>query len=73
MHATVFVTEMSFMMFAILDVIYLHTTITFRSEKQATFIIKTKRSYGILQRGSTRSMAGRVSTKELLRISINPN
>lgn len=39
---TIFLTQMAFLVFAILDVVDVHAVITFRSEKHASLIIKTK-------------------------------
>jgi hypothetical protein len=45
MHSTIFLTEKRLMMLSLLNVVNLHTTITFRGEKQTPFIVKIQRRY----------------------------
>lgn len=48
MHASIFLTKMSLMMLAFLDIVYLHTTVAFRGKEKTTFIIETKRGHEAL-------------------------
>jgi hypothetical protein len=43
MHATILLTKMSLVMLSFLHIVDLHTTVTFRSEKQTAFIVKAER------------------------------
>lgn len=64
MHATIFLTEVSLVMFALLDIVNLHTIITFRGEKKSPFIVKVDRE----NRRRARSLftgSGWITTKML--------
>lgn len=40
MHYTIFLAEQRLMVLALLDIVYLHTIVTLRGQKQATFVIE---------------------------------
>lgn len=71
MHATIFLTEVCLVMLALLDVVYLHTVITFRGEKKSPFIVEVHReNRGLAQRWF--SSARQITTEVLTSISLYP-
>jgi len=66
MHTTIFLTEMGFMMLPLFEVIYLHTTITLRGEKETTLVVKAYGSYGGWLGWFSRYRDSRLPAKELI-------
>jgi hypothetical protein len=71
MHYTVLLAQMCLVMFPLLDIIYLHTVVTFRGEKKSPFVIKVDGKNGALnRRWSPWPWSRGISTKVLLPVRL---
>jgi hypothetical protein len=69
MHYTILLAQMSLVVFSLLDIVYLHTVVTFRGEKKSPFVIKVDRKNGALNRRWSPWSKG-ISTEVLLPVRL---
>jgi hypothetical protein len=71
MHYTILLAQVSLVVFSLLDIVYLHTVVTFRGEKKSPFVIKVDRKNGALnRRWSPWPWSRGISTEVLLHVRL---
>ena len=75
MHHSILLTEMGLVRLALLDIVYLHAVVAFRSKQQTTLIIKVDGKDGVWRREWFSWAWSRGITMEMLdeRVNVNVN